>query len=252
MEYLEAENALLREGLRATRLGICISDASGRVVQTAGDFADRLGINERDLLGSDLRLRMPVALMLPQLALLLDIDSPELSTEGQLRRDGVVEKFLLFQARTVTQRGERFRVVSVMDVSLFGVSRGRLSDLQGTLEAIGAGVLLVDAQAPDQPITFVNRRFEQLTGYTAAECIGRNCRFLQGAETDPQAVASLSRAIALRQATQVVIRNYRKNGEAFDNELYVSPVSDERNDVRWLVGIARERRDRTLAATGGA
>lgn len=252
MDYLEAENALLREGLRATRLGICITDASGRVVQTAGDFADRLGISERDLLGSDLRLRMPVALMLPQLASLLDIDSPELSTEGQLRRDGIVEKFLLFQARTVTQRGERFRVVSVMDVSLFGVSRGRLSDLQGTLEAIGAGVVLVDAQAPDQPITFVNRRFEQLTGYTAAECIGRNCRFLQGVESDPQAVASLARAIGLRQATQVVIRNYRKNGEAFDNELYVSPVSDERNEVRWLVGIARERRDRTLAGTGGA
>ncbi|WP_052191167.1 PAS domain-containing protein [Luteibacter sp. 9133] len=252
MDYLEAENALLREGLRATRLGLCITDASGRVVQTAGDFADRLGINEKDLLGAELRLRMPATLMLSQAAPLLDIDSAELSTEGQLRRDGAIEKFLLFQARTVTQRGERFRVISVMDVSLFGVSRGRLSDLQSTLEAIGAGVIMVDAQAVDQPIAFVNRRFEQLTGYTAAECIGRNCRFLQGPDSDPQAISALRRAIALKQATQVVVRNYRKNGEAFDNELYVSPVSDDHNEVRWLVGIVRERRDRTLVGTGAA
>ncbi|MET0937514.1 MAG: hypothetical protein ABWX83_16090, partial [Luteibacter sp.] len=130
MDYLEAENALLREGLRATRLGLCITDASGRVVQTAGDFADRLGIDERDLLGADLRLRLPATLRLQQVGPLLDIDGAELATEGILRRDGVVEKVLLFQARTVTQRGERFRVVSVMDVSLFGVSRGRLGDLQ--------------------------------------------------------------------------------------------------------------------------
>lgn len=252
MDYLESENALLREGLRASRLGLCITDASGRVVQTAGDFAERLGIDERDLLGADLRLRMPTTLMLQQAASLLDVDGAELATEGMLRRDGVVEKVLLFQARTVTQRGERFRVVSVMDVSLFGVSRGRLGDLQATLEAIGAGVVLVDAQAPDQPIAFVNRRFEQLTGYTAAECIGRNCRFMQGPDSDPQAVAALRRAISLRQATQVVIRNYRKNGEAFDNELYVSPVADERNEVRWLVGIARERRDRAITAVAAA
>lgn len=252
MDYLEAENALLREGLRATRLGICISDARGRVVQTAGDFADRLGISDRDLLGAELRLQLPATLIVPQLNALLDINAPEQATEGQLRKDGVIDKFLLFQARTVVQRGERFRVVSVMDVSLFGVSRARLSDLQGTLDAIGAGVMLVDALAPDQPILFVNRRFEQLSGYTAAECIGRNCRFLQGADSDTQAVASLRRAIQLRQATQVVLRNYRKNGEAFENELYVSPVFDERNEVRWLVGVARERRDRTLPGQAAA
>lgn len=252
MDYLEAENALLREGLRAARLGLCITDATGRVVQMAGDFAERLGLDEREVLGADLRLRLPSILMLPQVGPLLDIDGPELGTEGQMRRDGVIEKFLLFQARTVLQRGERFRVVSVMDISLFGVSRGRLGDLQGTLEAIGAGVVLVDAQADDQPIAFVNRRFEQLCGYTAAECLGRNCRFLQGPDSDPQAIATLRRAIALRQATQVVLRNYRKNGEGFDNELYISPVSDERNEVRWLVGIARERRERTLVGIGGA
>lgn len=65
-------------------------------------------------------------------------------------------------------------------------------------------------------------------------------------------MAALRRAISLSQATQVVLRNYRKNGEAFDNELYISPVADERNEVRWLVGIARERRDRTMAGTVAA
>lgn len=174
MDYVESENALLREGLRAARLGLCIIDAAGRVVETAGDFAERLGLSDRDLPGADLQLRMPPALLLPQVGPLLDPDRPERGVEGQWRHGGVVEKVLLFQARTVSQRGERFRVISLMDVSLLGVSRARLSDLQGTLEAIAAGVILFDVGAPDLPITYVNRRFEQLTGYAAAECIGRN------------------------------------------------------------------------------
>lgn len=253
MEYLDAENALLREGLRTTRMGLCIMDANGRIVQTAGDFAERLGSSDRDMLGSSLRLHLPTTLLLPGLAGLLSLDGGDVGIEGHLRgQDGAADKVLLFQARTATVDGERFRIVSMVDLDNFGASRGRMGDLQDTLQAIAASVVLVDAQAPDLPIAYVNRRFEQLTGYSARECIGRNCRFLQGPETDPAAVESLRRAISLRQATQVALRNYRKNGEAFDNELFLSPIFDAEGHLRWLLGVARERRERALSSQAAA
>jgi PAS domain S-box-containing protein len=247
MEYLDAENALLREGLRASRIGLCIVDARGRVVQTAGDFAERIGTTDRDLLGSSLRLHLPSTLLLPGLAGLLNPESGDVGSEGHLRGQGGADKILLFQARTTTLDGARFRIITVVDLDNFGATRGRMGDLQDTLQAIAAGVVLVDAQAPDLPITYVNRRFEQLTGYSARECVGRNCRFLQGPETDPAAVEALRRAISLRQATQVVVRNYRKHGEAFDNELFLSPIFDVDGNLRWLLGVARERRERSLS-----
>ncbi|UPG88456.1 PAS domain-containing protein [Luteibacter aegosomaticola] len=253
MEYLDAENALLREGLRATRIGLCIVDANDRVVQTAGDFAERLGSSDRDMLGSSLRLHLPNTLLLPGLAGLLGMDGGEVGAEGHLRgQNGAADKVLLFQARTATVAGARFRIITMVDLDNFGATRDRMGDLQDTLQAIAASVVLVDAQAPDLPIAYVNRRFEQLTGYTARECIGRNCRFLQGPDTDPAAVEAIRRAIGLRQATQVVLRNYRKNGDAFDNELFLSPIFDAEGRLRWILGVARERRERALSSQAAA
>lgn len=247
MDYVEAENALLREALRASRIAVCVTDGEGRVVQTAGDFAECIGSTDQRLLGSNLRLQLPASLFIPGLAGLLDLDAGDTGVEGQLRHNGMVERMLLFQARTTILAGERFRVITAIDVADFGASRARLSDLQDTLHALASAVSLADAQAPDMPLAFVNRRFEQLTGYLASECIGRNCRFLQGPDTDPAAVEAMRRAIRLRQATQIVLRNYRKNGEAFDHEVYLSPLFDEVGRLRWIIAVSRERRERTLA-----
>ena len=85
---------------------------------------------------------------------------------------------------------------------------------------------LSDPNQPDDPIIFCNRAFEQLTGYPAAEIVGRNCRFLQGEHTDRAVVAAIGAALAAREDVHQEILNYRRDGTPYWNALFISPVVD--------------------------
>ncbi|HZC67721.1 MAG TPA: ATP-binding protein [Nitrospirales bacterium] len=99
------------------------------------------------------------------------------------------------------------------------------------------GILITDPHQPDNPIIYANPAFEHITGYRMDEVLGRNCRFLQGSDTDRAAVAVIRQAIAEQRDCQVVIRNYRKDGAPFWNELTISPVHDERGRVSHFIGV---------------
>ena len=86
---------------------------------------------------------------------------------------------------------------------------------------------LSDPNRPDNPLVFINRAFEELTGYQEEEVIGRNCRFLQGPDTDPAAVTEISRAVAAHADVSVELYNYRKDGSGFWNALFLSPVFND-------------------------
>ncbi len=85
---------------------------------------------------------------------------------------------------------------------------------------------LSDPHRQDGPIIFCNQAFEQLTGYGQDEILGHNCRFLQGPDTDPAAVAEIRRALDAREDIHIELVNYRKDGSAFWNALFISPVTD--------------------------
>jgi PAS domain S-box-containing protein len=89
-----------------------------------------------------------------------------------------------------------------------------------------------DPMLPDNPVVFVNAAFVNLTGYPEHEVIGRNCRFLQGSGTDPEAVSRIRRAIAAGEEITTEILNYRRDGSAFWNELYISPIRDPDGRIR--------------------
>src|SRR5256712_3661660 len=99
------------------------------------------------------------------------------------------------------------------------------------------GILITDPHQRDNPIIYVNPAFERITGYRMDEVLGRNCRFLQGTDTDPATVAVMRQAIAEQRDCQVVIRNYRKDGATFWNELTISPVHDGSGRVTHFVGV---------------
>ena len=88
-------------------------------------------------------------------------------------------------------------------------------------------MVITDPHQADNPVVFVNDAFVRLTGYGRDEALGRNCRFLQGAGTDRNDVARISDAIARRVPIEIVLRNYKKDGEAFWNNLLVAPVFDD-------------------------
>lgn len=111
------------------------------------------------------------------------------------------------------------------------------------LEDANLSVLVTDA-AGDNPIIYANPAFERLTGYERDELLGRNCRFLQGAGTDRDAVARLADALANRREIREVLLNYRKDGTLSWNELFIAPVRDENGLVVQFVGIQRDSTDR--------
>jgi diguanylate cyclase (GGDEF)-like protein/PAS domain S-box-containing protein len=86
------------------------------------------------------------------------------------------------------------------------------------------GVSVVDVSRPDMPAVFVNPALVRLTGYAAEELLGRNMRMLQGPTTDPEQVAAIARAVRDGREHHALLRNYRKDGTAWWNELHLSPV----------------------------
>jgi len=92
-------------------------------------------------------------------------------------------------------------------------------------------IILTDPRQADNPIVFANNAFLDLTGYDLEEVIGRNCRLLQGAQTDRAVVDQLRTAIAERRAVSVELLNYRRNGSPFWNGVFIGPVYDEAGEL---------------------
>ncbi|WP_445191671.1 PAS domain-containing protein [Sphingomonas sp. Tas61C01] len=95
-------------------------------------------------------------------------------------------------------------------------------------------MVITDPNEPDNPIVFCNEAFQKLTGYPRDEIVGRNCRFLQGPETDRAEVAKLRDAIAAGASIDVDLLNYRKDGTTFWNALYVSPVRNVSGAIQFF------------------
>lgn len=88
-------------------------------------------------------------------------------------------------------------------------------------------MIITDPRQDDNPIVFANKAFLDLTGYEESEIVGRNCRFLQGTDTDREAVRALRSAVAAREAISIEILNYRRDGTPFWNAVFVAPVYDD-------------------------
>jgi adenylate cyclase len=109
------------------------------------------------------------------------------------------------------------------------------------------GIVIAEATLPDMPLIYVNPAFERMTGYSANEVIGTNCRFLQGQDRAQPAIDELRAAIRLGENRTVVLRNYHKDGTLFWNELTISPIYDMREKLTHFVGVQTDISDRKRA-----
>ena len=118
------------------------------------------------------------------------------------------------------------------------VSAPSEAELRSLLDAdeVEMSVVFSDPALPDNPMIYVSEEFERQTGYAAAESVGRNCRFLQGPDTDPHAIEAIRQGLQARTVFSIDILNYRKDGTAFVNRLRIRPIFDEQGDLRFFVG----------------
>ncbi|UIP00581.1 PAS domain-containing protein [Halobaculum sp. CBA1158] len=134
--------------------------------------------------------------------------------------------------------------VLVHDLREHRANERQLSLYGRAMNEATVGITICDHTRPDDPLIYVNEEFERLTGYDAAELLGRNPRMLQTNATDPEPVARIRRAIENDEEASVVLLNRRKDGRAWYNALDISPVRDADGEVTHYLGFQRDVTDR--------
>jgi diguanylate cyclase (GGDEF)-like protein/PAS domain S-box-containing protein len=111
---------------------------------------------------------------------------------------------------------------------------------QQAIESMGEGLAIVDARKADLPMVYCNPKFQEITGYDNSEVIGKNCRMLNAANRTQPEIAQMREELALAKPFTITLQNFRKNGEAFWNQLTTSPVWDENGELSHFIGIQRD------------
>ena len=148
--------------------------------------------------------------------------------------DGIVDRAI--------EQARRNHVSTTVDESDPTAANLKLSEL--AMDEAPVGITVADPHEPDEPLIYVNDAFERLTGYDTYEILGRNCRFLQGEETDPETVDRIRQAVDNRRPISVEILNYRKNGEPFWNQLNVAPVTNDDGELTHFLGFQTDITER--------
>ncbi len=117
-------------------------------------------------------------------------------------------------------------------------------DFRRVIEAWPEGIVIVDARQADWPVIYVNPGYEALTGYSARELIGRNLRFLQAEDRDQEVRLRLREQLQRGEPAQALLRNYRRNGTLFWNDMTIQPLKDPSGAVERFVGYHRDAGDR--------
>jgi two-component system cell cycle response regulator len=112
------------------------------------------------------------------------------------------------------------------------------------LDASPEGVVLVDALHADQPVVYANSAFEALTGYSSKELLGRNLRLLQGDDREQDGRHRLREALSRNEPCRVLMRNYRKDGKLFWNEMNILPLMNAEGRVTHFAGHHRDAGER--------
>ena len=139
---------------------------------------------------------------------------------------------------TIYQR--KYVLALVYDMTQTIEYRNKLKVRGQALKFALNGIVITDARQKDNPIIFFNKAFQNLTGYKRDEIIGRNCRFLQGTDRNQEGINKIRKAIKEGQSCRVEVRNYKKDGTLFWNEVSINPIHDSNGELTHFVGIQND------------
>lgn len=143
--------------------------------------------------------------------------------------------------------GKTYVMALVMDISKRKEIEQQLNLKSTALEAAGNGIIISDARQKHNPIIYFNTAFQEMTGYAADEILGNNSRFLQSDDRDQEGIAKIRLAMEKGESCQVTLRNYRKNGSMFWNELTINPIKSKEGEVTHYIGIQTDITQRRMA-----
>lgn len=112
--------------------------------------------------------------------------------------------------------------------------------LQLVIDASNDGIVVAEQEGDDNILIYANPAFARLTGYASEDILYQDCRFLQGDDREQAGVAAIRQAIKAHQPCRQIIRNYRKDGSPFWNELSITPVFNEADQLTYYIGIQKD------------
>jgi diguanylate cyclase (GGDEF)-like protein/PAS domain S-box-containing protein len=176
----------------------------------------------------------------------LEADHPKLNyEERQTRPDG---SELWLRTSKTALHDMQGTVVGVLgtyeDITDSKRAEQRLRLQASAIESSVNGIFIVNVGAPDRPIEYVNPAFEAITGYASEEAVGRNCRFLQNGDREQEGLAALRTALTQNDPCHVTLRNYRKDGSLFWNDLQIAPVRGGDGGISHYIGILNDVTER--------
>jgi PAS domain S-box-containing protein len=223
-------------------MGLCVLDDASLVVMMNRAASGMLQTDATTAHNAPLEKLLEIfddsAALIPWLA------TPELDGQKHVTQtNSSGRQHFLLKTRTIRDAsGARFKMLSLTDITSVLEAR-QMEENRRQWQAINAGVVVSDALAPDMPVVYVNAKFEAMSGFTQADMVGRNCRHLQGKETNQPGVAAIKKAISEQTNGYAVLRNYKKDGSLFINELFISPIKDASGKVTHFMGIQHLRDD---------
>jgi PAS domain S-box-containing protein len=159
------------------------------------------------------------------------------------RHDGTEFPAEVSLSRIETEEGARYAAM-VRDATEQRMSLAMLNLYSRALECTSNGVVISDMSMPGRPVFYANPAFYRITGYEPGYAIGRNCDFLQRDDRAQPEIEQLRQAVADGGSTQVVLRNYRKDGSLFFNELAIAPVAEAHSSIKHYVGVLNDVTER--------
>jgi diguanylate cyclase (GGDEF)-like protein/PAS domain S-box-containing protein len=225
---------------------ILVVDAGGDISTVNSQAEQLFGYASQELIGQPVEILLPEQLRdLHQFHRSSFSIAPSRRTMGRsasrytaLRKDG--SEFLVDISLSPLEQQPGSVIAAVRDVTERKRLETKMMVFGSALESMSSGTLITDPNQPDNPIIYANPAFEHITGYKQDEIIGRNCRFLQGDDTKQVALDEVRAAIKEERGCRVVLRNYRKDGSMFCNELILSPVHDAEGKLTHYIGIQND------------
>ena len=238
-ELIETDQ-VVRTILDSLPLVLYTLDEEGRFTRSQGKALETIGLEPGEVVGRSVH---EVFGDFPEI-----IEHCERAFDGELVEEVVEVGDTVFRSWYQPLRDEDGDVVGVVGLSTDVTERERREDelewKTAALDNAPVGITMTDPAQEDNPLVFVNEHFCAQTGYTEEEVLGRNCRLLQGEETDPEPVARLREGIEAKEPVTTELRNYRKDGTVFWNELLIAPINLDDGRSGRCVGFQRDVTER--------
>ncbi|WP_431064556.1 PAS domain S-box protein [Methylotuvimicrobium sp.] len=227
---------------------VSIADRSGNITYVNDRFCEISGYRREELIGQNHRIVKSGEHPPEFYRGLWETIAGGKVWQGEIcnrRKDGS----LYWVESTITpflgSNGKPYQYVSIRtDISHVKKSIQQLKLLERAVEASTSGIVIADANQHDMPLIFTNKAFECITGYSREEILGKNCRFLNSNDRHQPGLDHVRSALSKGEKVEGILRNYRKDGSMFWNELRIAPVHDEQGDLTHFIGIIKDVSER--------